>query len=169
MELPLTIHEDSPVGFGIARRARSRKAKGGLRALLGRAPDAREIGDRLMRIARRMLGEAVVDATAKRVTLQLHPAAGPVRIVVLPDGSVYPCYLLFSRPEFRLGNLLADAFAAIWDSPRLEFFRSFRGNACPREACEHHAACRGGCPAVSLLVAGDLTLPDPRCVPPTAP
>ncbi|MEO7096759.1 MAG: hypothetical protein ABI175_26105 [Polyangiales bacterium] len=76
------------MGFGLARRARSRKAKGGLRALLGRAPDAKEVGDRLVRIARRMLGEAVVDATAKRVTLELHPAAGPVRIVVMPDGDL---------------------------------------------------------------------------------
>lgn len=76
------------MGFGLARQARSRKAKGGLRALLGRAPDAREVGERLMRIARRMLGEAVVDASAKRVTLDLHPAAGPVRIAILPDGDL---------------------------------------------------------------------------------
>jgi len=94
--------------------------------------------------------------------------AGTTKLSVLPDGSVYPCYLLFSRPEFRLGNLLTDGFAAIWSQPRLHFFRTFRGNACPRAACEHHAACHGGCPAVSLLVAGDLSAPDPRCVPPTS-
>ena len=35
-----------------------------------------------------MLGEAVVDASPKRVTLELHPAAGPVRIIVLPDGDL---------------------------------------------------------------------------------
>ncbi len=92
--------------------------------------------------------------------------AGTTKLSVLPDGSVYPCYLLFSRPEFRLGNLLTDAFEAIWNRPRLEFFRTFRGNACPSASCEHHAGCHGGCPAVSLLVAGDLAAPDPRCVPP---
>jgi len=92
--------------------------------------------------------------------------AGTTKIAVLPDGSVYPCYLLFSRPEFRLGNLLTDAFETIWNQPRLEFFRTFRGNACPRAACDFHAACHGGCPAVSLLVAGELSAPDPRCVPP---
>jgi radical SAM protein with 4Fe4S-binding SPASM domain len=90
--------------------------------------------------------------------------AGTTKLSVLPDGSVYPCYLLFSRPEFRLGNLLTEPFEAIWNHPRLEFFRTFGGNACPRVGCGHHAACRGGCPAVSLLVAGDLTAPDPRCV-----
>ncbi len=92
-------------------------------------------------------------------------AAGTAKLSVLPDGSVYPCYLLFSRPEFRLGNLLTDPFVAIWNEPRLEYFRTFRGNTCPRAACEHHATCRGGCPAVSLLVAGDLAAPDPRCLP----
>src|SRR5438045_1783420 len=80
--------EDSSVGFALCRRARSRKAKGGLRSLLGRAPDAAEVGDRLARIARRMLKELVRDATARRVTLDLHPAAGPVRIAVLPDGDL---------------------------------------------------------------------------------
>ena len=94
--------------------------------------------------------------------------AGTTKLAVLPDGSVYPCYLLFSRPEFRLGNLLTEAFETIWNHPRLEFFRTFRGNACPRAACDFHAACHGGCPAVSLLVAGDLSSPDPRCVPPAA-
>ena len=76
------------MGFGIDRRARSRKAKGGLRALIGRAPDAREVGDRLVRIAKRMLRGSVTDASPKRVTLSLHPAASPVRIVVLPDGDL---------------------------------------------------------------------------------
>jgi radical SAM protein with 4Fe4S-binding SPASM domain len=92
--------------------------------------------------------------------------AGTTKLSVLPDGSVFPCYLLFSRPEFRLGNLLADPFERIWDHPRLDFFRTFRGNVCPREGCAHHASCHGGCPAVSLLVAGDIAAPDPRCVEP---
>jgi len=35
-----------------------------------------------------MLGDAVVDASPKRVTLELHPDAGPVRIVVQPDGDL---------------------------------------------------------------------------------
>lgn len=35
-----------------------------------------------------MLGEAVRDATSRRVTLDLHPAAGPVRIAVLPDAEL---------------------------------------------------------------------------------
>lgn len=76
------------MGFGIDRRACSRKAKGGLRALLGKAPDAREVGERLARLARRMFKNQVGDASARRVTLALHPAAPPVRIAVLPDGDL---------------------------------------------------------------------------------
>jgi len=76
------------VGFGISRRARSKKAKGGLRSLFGKAPEAQEIGDRLSRLAKRMLGDAVTDVTTRRVTLQLHPAGSPVRISVLPDGDL---------------------------------------------------------------------------------
>jgi hypothetical protein len=76
------------VGFGIDRRARSRKPKSGLRALLGKAPDARDVGERLVRLARRALRGSVVDASAKRVTFALHPGAPPARIAVLPDGDL---------------------------------------------------------------------------------
>ncbi len=76
------------MGFGIAARARSRKAKGGLRSLLGKAPDAREVGERLVRLARRALKGAVTDASPKRITLAMHPHAPPVRIVVLADGDL---------------------------------------------------------------------------------
>ncbi|MCX5746370.1 MAG: hypothetical protein NT062_28165, partial [Proteobacteria bacterium] len=76
------------MGYGIARTARSRKAKAGLRALLGKAPSAAAVGDRLVRLARRMLRGQVVDATPRRVTVQLHPFASPARIVVRPDGDL---------------------------------------------------------------------------------
>lgn len=76
------------VGFGIDRRARTRKARSGLRALLGKAPEPREVGERLARLAKRVFRGGVVDASTKRVTLSLHPAAPPVRIVVLPDGDL---------------------------------------------------------------------------------
>jgi len=110
----------------------------------------------------------VPEAAAVEQLRSVRCPAGTTKLSVLPDGSVYPCYLLFSRPEFRLGNLLTDGFDAIWNRPWLEFFRTFSENACPRRECAHHRACHGGCPAVSLLVAGDLSSPDPRCVPPIA-
>ena len=78
----------SPVGFGIDLRARSRKPKHGLRALLGKAPDARAIGDRLVRLARRAFKGAVVDIDPNRLTIAFHPKAHPACIAVLPDGDL---------------------------------------------------------------------------------
>jgi hypothetical protein len=76
------------VGFGIDTRARSRKAKGGLRSLLGKAPDAREVGERLVRLAKRAFRGSIIDSSPKRITLGLHPNASPMRISVLPDGDL---------------------------------------------------------------------------------
>jgi len=91
--------------------------------------------------------------------------AGTTKLGVLPDGSVYPCNLLFGRKELRLGNILADPFDAIWSSRTLSFFRTFTGNHCPRGDCAIHATCRGGCPAHGIGHAGSLSGPDPRCCP----
>ena len=91
--------------------------------------------------------------------------AGTAKLGVLPDGSVYPCNLLFGRPEFLLGNILTDPFEVIWNHPVLNWFRSFTQNRCPRRECRHHAKCHGGCPAQSLLLTADVNAPDPRCIP----
>lgn len=90
--------------------------------------------------------------------------AGTTKLSVMPDGSVYPCYLLFQRPEFRLGNILSDDIDRICRHPALSFFRNFERNHCPETVCELHGKCRGGCPAVSLMVCDDLVAPDPRCL-----
>lgn len=89
--------------------------------------------------------------------------AGTTKLSVMPDGSVYPCYLFFRNEGFRLGNLLFDDFDAIWRSPRLDSFREFRGNTCRHTGCEIFSDCHGGCPAVSFLIRGDISAPDPRC------
>jgi radical SAM protein with 4Fe4S-binding SPASM domain len=89
--------------------------------------------------------------------------AGTTKLAIMPDGSAYPCYLLFRNPEFRLGNILSDAFEFILENPLLDYFRAFHGNPCADASCEYHGECHGGCPAVSLLVTGDITAPDPRC------
>lgn len=90
--------------------------------------------------------------------------AGTTKLSVLPDGSVYPCYLFFRYPEFCLGNILEHDFSGIWHHPVLDFFRRFSGNPCPRQTCRLHPQCHGGCPAMSYLHQGRLDAPDPRCV-----
>jgi radical SAM protein with 4Fe4S-binding SPASM domain len=89
--------------------------------------------------------------------------AGTEKLSVMPDGSAYPCYLLFGRPEFRLGNILNDSLNKILKSPLLGFFRNFEKNNCPESACEYFSVCHGGCPALSLMLYGDLDAADPRC------
>ncbi len=89
--------------------------------------------------------------------------AGTTKLSILPDGSVYPCYLFFRRREFRLGNIFSESFADIWGSPVLNYFRKFLGNKCLVTDCELFSECHGGCPAVSLLVCNDIDAPDPRC------
>jgi radical SAM protein with 4Fe4S-binding SPASM domain len=89
--------------------------------------------------------------------------AGVTKLSIMPDGSAYPCYLFFRNEEFRLGNLLSDDFDAIWGSPSLDFFRRFGGNTCTNTGCGIFPYCHGGCPAVSLLLSGDMRAPDPRC------
>jgi radical SAM protein with 4Fe4S-binding SPASM domain len=89
--------------------------------------------------------------------------AGTAKLSVLSDGSVYPCYLFFRYPEFALGNILRDDFQKIWQSPVLDFFRSFTKNHCPDTACTLFSECHGGCPAMSYLFGHDLGASDPRC------
>jgi radical SAM protein with 4Fe4S-binding SPASM domain len=89
--------------------------------------------------------------------------AGTTKLGILPDGSVYPCNLLFGHPRFKLGNVLSDPFDAIWSHRALAFFRTAARPACPRSACPIHHQCHGGCPAQGLLLDGDPSAPEPRC------
>ena len=89
--------------------------------------------------------------------------AGTTKLGVMPDGSVYPCNLFFGRPEFRLGNILTDAFDMIWSNRLLDFFRTFSRNTCPQASCPIHDTCHGGCPAHSLIHSGKLSAHEPRC------
>ncbi|HLA04582.1 MAG TPA: radical SAM/SPASM domain-containing protein [Syntrophales bacterium] len=89
--------------------------------------------------------------------------AGTAKLSILPDGSVYPCYLFYRYREFEIGNILRDDFQKIWQNPILNYFRTFSGNNCPQTGCALFSSCRGGCPAVSYIFYKDLDVPDPRC------
>jgi len=89
--------------------------------------------------------------------------AGITKLSIMPDGSTYPCYLLFQRPEFMLGNILSDDLDRILRHPALSLLRNFEGNSCSNAECNFYSKCKGGCPAVSLMTYGNLKAPDPRC------
>lgn len=106
----------------------------------------------------------IPDKDRQPVLADVRCPAGVTKLSVLPDGSIYPCYLFFRHAEFRLGNIITDSFETIWSNPILNFFRQFRTNNCPNISCEIFFSCHGGCPAISLLVHNDPGAPDPRCV-----
>jgi len=43
--------------------------------------------------------------------------AGTTKLTIMPDGSVYPCYLFARHADFVLGNILYDHFNSIWKNP----------------------------------------------------
>ena len=90
--------------------------------------------------------------------------AGTTKLSMLPDGSVYPCYLFFRHKEFKLGSILTMDFESIWKNPLLNYFRTFEKNNCPYTECKLFHSCHGGCPALSYIFYNSLTSPDPRCV-----
>lgn len=89
--------------------------------------------------------------------------AGSTKLSIMPDGSVFPCYLLFEFPEFRLGNILHNEFKEIIRNPILDFFKKTSDNQCKVNNCHIRSKCHGGCPAVSWAIYRDLNMPDPRC------
>lgn len=91
-------------------------------------------------------------------------AGGVRKLAVLPDGSVYPCNLLISFGEFRLGNIFKDDFISLWENPILDFFREFRTNSCGIDSCSNQHFCSGGCPAHGLYHYGNPDHHDIRCL-----
>ncbi|HKN18288.1 MAG TPA: radical SAM/SPASM domain-containing protein [Dissulfurispiraceae bacterium] len=119
--------------------------------------------DRYPDVAGVYCGGFLPDTKKQPVLRNTRCPAGTTKLSILPDGSVYPCYLFFRRREFRLGNIFTESFEDLCGSPILNYFRKFQGNKCPVTACELFSECHGGCPAVSLLICNDLDAPDPRC------
>ncbi|HEY0194741.1 MAG TPA: hypothetical protein VGC42_26695 [Kofleriaceae bacterium] len=76
------------MGFTFERRARSRKAKSGVRAWFGKPPTAAEIKDRLGRLLPRAWKGADVTITNKRITVALHAFVAPLSLRVLPEGEL---------------------------------------------------------------------------------
>lgn len=89
--------------------------------------------------------------------------AGSEKISIMPDGSVYPCYLLARFKEYRLGNIFKNSLSEMISSKKLHIFKSYHGNICHNKICEFHGECRGGCVAHSIIHYGTHQRSDPRC------
>ncbi len=106
----------------------------------------------------------IPDTSTYPVLQHVRCPAGTTKLTVMPDGTVYPCYLFARHDDFMLGNILNNDFSRIWNNPILDFFRNYEKNDCINTDCELFSLCHGGCPAVSLLIYGSINAPDPRCV-----
>ncbi len=123
-----------------------------------------DLRDKHPNIAGVYCGGFLPDTNKQPLLTNMRCPAGTTKLSILPDGSVYPCYLFFRRSDFRLGNIFTERFEDILESPILSYFRKFNGNKCLVTNCELFSKCHGGCPAVSLLISGDIDAPDPRCI-----
>jgi hypothetical protein len=134
------------VGFGIDRRARSIKSRG----LFRKAPDPREIGERVGRLVRRVVSGGVVRAgrSGERyiAELRLHPSAPIATLSVEPDAE-----LRFRAETALLGpGYHAEAIARmapLLDELDFAWTEPFDAGRVQREMCEWLAGeLRAGAP-----------------------
>lgn len=89
--------------------------------------------------------------------------AGSEKITIMPDGSIYPCYLLSSSLNYRLGNIFESSLNGILSSEKLNIFKTYQGNICHNKICSLYNICKGGCVAHSIIHYGTHEKADPRC------
>ncbi len=89
--------------------------------------------------------------------------AGTEKITVMPDGAVYPCYLLSRFDDFRIGYIFQNSLKDILMSQKLKIFKTSFNNSCHNKLCNLKEKCRGGCVAHSIIHYNDSSKSDPRC------
>lgn len=121
------------MGLGnIDLRARSRKGRG----LFRKAPDPRDLGDRLGRLTRRMLRDAVVRSGAKgdRYIVELKLAAMTSRLIVTPDAELHVHVDAFALGPGYVAHLV-DKLAPILDELELVWTEPFELAATQAASC----------------------------------
>jgi len=95
--------------------------------------------------------------------------AGRNGLVILPDGSVTVCEVLYYIEDFIIGNIKNEKLSSIWNSPRRTDFATSGYKYLAREECERCdqlIGCytiRGKCYVRALQSHGDALRPDPFC------
>jgi radical SAM protein with 4Fe4S-binding SPASM domain len=89
--------------------------------------------------------------------------AGTEKITVMPNGAVYPCYLLSGFDEFCIGNVFQNSLQEIVMSHKLKIFKTPFNNSCNNTSCNIKDKCRGGCVAHSIIHYNNFSKSDPRC------
>ena len=89
--------------------------------------------------------------------------AGIEKITVMPDGKVYPCYLLSGFEDYCLGSIFENSLNEIMSSHKLNIFKNFSTNICNNKICRLKEICNGGCLAHCIIHYGNFEKADPRC------
>jgi pyrroloquinoline quinone biosynthesis protein E len=87
------------------------------------------------------------------------------KCVILPNGDVTHCELLFDMPEFVVGNIVNSSIQQIWCSEEVEQSLQTEKEKLeePCKSCELLAGCETGCFSTSLLCSTNPWAVDPRC------
>jgi len=85
------------------------------------------------------------------------------KITVMPDGAVYPCYLLSRFTNYYLGNIFERSLVELMSSDTVKIFENFSTNICNNKICKIREKCHGGCVAHSIIHYGTTEKADPRC------
>ena len=101
---------------------------------------------------------ALANYAGKPGTVCHHQPTCGRSVVVEHNGDVYACDH-YVYPRYRLGNIHADAFAAMVDSPAQEQFGRDKYANLPEQCrrCRVVKGCWGGCPKHRFVPAGDGT------------
>jgi len=89
--------------------------------------------------------------------------AGTEKITVMPDGKVYPCYLLSEFKDYCLGNIFENSLQEMISSVKLNIFKKFSANICNNKICRLKEICNGGCLAHCIIHYGNFAKAEPRC------
>jgi radical SAM protein with 4Fe4S-binding SPASM domain len=95
--------------------------------------------------------------------------AGRNGLVILPDGSVTVCEILYDIKDFIIGNIKNERLSSIWDSPKRTDFAASGYKYLSREECKRCDqlidcyTVRGKCFVRALQSHGDALRPDPFC------
>lgn len=89
--------------------------------------------------------------------------AGIEKITVMPDGTVYPCYLLSGFEDYCLGSIFENSLNEIMSSHKINIFKNFSTNICDNKICRFKEICNGGCLAHCIIHYGNFEKADPRC------
>jgi radical SAM protein with 4Fe4S-binding SPASM domain len=89
-------------------------------------------------------------------------SAGVSDINIWADGKVTACPYMYGD-KFFMGDIQKNSVKQIWEGGNLLWFDEWSQPKKECFSCSYLRACKGGCPADTLFLTGNLSSKDPRC------